>query len=389
MIQRIAFLAVHTSPLALPGSGDAGGMNVDVDSVARTFAAMGIQVDVFTARADDGFSGATEVVPGYRVVHIEAAGSDRAERIGAFSQGVAAWAIDNNAQYDIIHSHYWLSAWAGVLLEDSLRAPLVISFHTLGRVRDVGGGEPPPPLLRIAAETDVIARAGCIVASTPAEAVDLIEHYKARPERVCVSPPGVDHGVFHPGSSRRGDLGLPAGPLAAVVGRVQPLKGIDIAIKAIGDIPEARLVVVGGPSGDVGDHEVERLRGLADEVAPDQVTFLPPMDHEAIADLYRSIDVVVIPSRAESFGLVAVEAQACGTPVVASRVGGLAFSVEDGESGYLVEDGDIAAWTKRIGAVLTDDDVRTKLSGGAVVHASRFSWNVTGARVLELYQGLV
>jgi D-inositol-3-phosphate glycosyltransferase len=389
VIGRVAFLSIHTSPLAVPGSGDAGGMNVYVDSVARTFAGMGIQVDVFTARADDGFEGEIEVVPGYQVVHIEAKGTDRAERIGAFSQRVTAWAIGNDARYDIIHSHYWLSAWAGVLLEDSLRAPLVISFHTLGRVRDVGGGEPPQPLQRIAAETDVIARAGCIVASTPAEAVDLIEHYAARPERVCVSPPGVDHGVFHPGASRREDLGLPHGPLAAVVGRIQPLKGIDIAIEAIGGIPDARLVVVGGPSGDVGDHEVERLQGLADEVAPGRVVFLPPLDHDAIADLYRSVDVVVIPSRAESFGLVAVEAQACGTPVVASRVGGLAFSVEDSESGYLVEDGDIEAWTKRVGAVLNDSDVRSKLSGGAVVHASRFSWNVTAARLLELYEGLV
>jgi D-inositol-3-phosphate glycosyltransferase len=306
MIGRVAFLSIHTSPLAAPGVGDAGGMNVYVDSVARTFAGMGIKVDVFTARADDGFEGEIEVAPGYQVVHIEAPGSDRAERIGAFSRRVAAWADDNDARYDIIHSHYWLSAWAGVLLEDALQAPLVISFHTLGRVRDVGGGEPPQPLQRIAAETDVIARAGCIVASTPAEAVDLIERYAARPERVCVSPPGVDHGVFHPGASRREELGLPAGRLAAVVGRVQPLKGIDVAIEAIGGIPDARLVVVGGPSGDVGDHEVERLRVLADEVAPGRVDFLPPLDHDAIADLYRSVDVVVIPSRAESFGLVAI-----------------------------------------------------------------------------------
>ncbi|MCH8991456.1 MAG: glycosyltransferase, partial [Acidobacteria bacterium] len=148
MIERVAFFSVHTSPLAAPGSGDAGGMNVYVDSVARTLAAMGIAVDVFTARVDDGFGEETEVTPGYRVVHIEAPGRDRAEQIGAYAEGVAAWAIRHQASYDIIHSHYWLSAWAGVLLEEPLQAPLGISFHTLGRVRDVGSGEPPPPLLR-------------------------------------------------------------------------------------------------------------------------------------------------------------------------------------------------------------------------------------------------
>ena len=148
MIERIAFLSLHTSPLAAPGAGDAGGMNVYVDSVARTFAEMGIAVDVFTSRADDGIAAETDVAPGYRVVHVEAPGRDRAERVGAFARGVAAWTIRHSVRYDIIHSHYWLSAWAGVLLSEPFRVPLVISFHTLGRVRDVGAGEPPPPLLR-------------------------------------------------------------------------------------------------------------------------------------------------------------------------------------------------------------------------------------------------
>ena len=389
MIRRLAFVSTHTSPLAAPGAGDAGGMNVYVDAVARTFASMGIEVDVFTTRVDDGFPVMTDVVPGYRVIHVDAPGADRAERIGAFARGVATWAIANRAHYDIIHSHYWLSAWAGVLLEETLKAPLVISFHTLGRTRDVGPGEPPQPLLRIATETDVIARAGCVVASTPVEAADLMEHYGARPERVCVSPPGVDHGVFHPGPPRRSELGLPAGPLAAFVGRIQPLKGVDIAIEAIAGVPEGNLVVIGGPSGAAGDHELDRVQAMADRIAPGQVTFLPPFEHEAVADVFRSVDLVVVPSRAESFGLVAVEAQACGAPVVAADVGGLAFSVADGESGYLVRGDAVAEWTKRIGEILGDPERRARLSNGAIVHASRFSWNVTAARLLELYEGLV
>jgi D-inositol-3-phosphate glycosyltransferase len=365
-------------------------MNVYVDSVARTFAAMGVEVDVFTARLDDGHVDDVEVVPGYRVVHIEAPGTDRAARIGAFADGVARWSGEHDRRYDILHSHYWLSAWAGVLLEEKLGAPLVISFHTLGRVRDVGSGEPPTPLLRIAAETDVIKHAGCVVASTPADAADLIEHYGVGPERVCVSPPGVDHGVFHHRPSRRAALGLPAGPLAAVVGRVQPLKRIDLAIRAVAMVPDASLVVVGGPSGANGDSELERLIGLADDVAPGRVEFRGPVDHDTgMADLLASIDVLVIPSRTESFGLVAVEAQACGTPVVAARVGGLVHAVANADSGYLVEGDDVVDWAKRIGAVLSDEDALRRLSAGAGIHASQFSWSATAARLLELYRGLL
>jgi D-inositol-3-phosphate glycosyltransferase len=390
MIERVAFLSIHTSPLAAPGSGDAGGMNVYVDSVARTFSAMGIEVDVFTARSDDGHEGTTVVAPGYRVIHVDALGDDRAQRVGAFSEAVIRHAMVEGKRYDILHSHYWLSAWAGVLLERPLAAPLVISFHTLGRVRDVGAGEPPTPLVRIATETEVIAHAGCVVASTPADAVDLMERYGAHPERVCVSAPGVDHGVFHKRPQRRDRLGLPSGPLAAVVGRIQPLKRIDLAIEAIAAIPDASLVVVGGPSGPVGAEELAGLRDLADRVAPGRIHFRDAMQHdEAVADLFASVDVVVVPSRAESFGLVAVEAQACGTPVVASNVGGLAHAVADGESGYLIDGDDLEEWSGRIKAVLGDPELRERLGTGAMVHASQFSWSATAARLLELYEGLV
>ncbi len=365
-------------------------MNVYVDSLARTLAARDVQVDVFTARGDDGFDQVTEVVPGYRVVHVDSPGRDRAERIGSFAEGVAKWAAGEGADYDVLHSHYWLSAWAGVLLETVLDAALAISFHTLGRVRDVGSGEPPQPLTRIAAETEVIARAGCVVASTPVEAADLIENYGARPERVCVTPPGVDHSLFGPGEAdvARAVLGLPPGPTAAVVGRIQPLKGIDLAIRAIASLPPVRLLVVGGPSGPAGEFELVALRSLAADLAPGRIEFMEPLPHAEVADVYRAVDVLVVPSLAESFGLVAVEAQACGIPVVAARVEGLGFSVAEGRSGLLVDGNDPSAWAAALGSVLFDEVEAARLAAGALAHAEHFSWEITGSRLLELYRGL-
>jgi hypothetical protein len=258
VIRRVAYLSIHTSPLAAPGSGDAGGMNVYVHELAQTMAGRGVQVDVFTRgrRAAE-----VEVVPGYRVVQVPAgevasAGDDAlAAAVGDFAEGVARWVVRHRASYDILHSHYWLSGWAGLLLHEVLRVPLAISFHTLGRVKDANrrADEAPAGLLRLAAETEVIARAGCVIASTPTEAEQLIEHYGANPERLCTSPPGVDHGVFRPGSraEARAALDLPAEePLVLFVGRLQPLKGPDVALAAFARLasswPAARLLMVGG-----------------------------------------------------------------------------------------------------------------------------------------------
>lgn len=393
MIRRVAFLSIHSSPLALPGTGDAGGMNVYIDSLARTLAGRGIGVDVFTRRAEDDTPAETEVVPGYCVVQVDASGADRADLVAAYAEGVAKWIVGHEVTPDVLHSHYWLSGWAGALLQDALSVPLAISFHTLGRVKEAARspGEPRESLVRIAAETEVVARAGCMVASTPAEAADLIEHYQANPERICVSPPGVDHVIFKPGDKARARhrLGLEPGPLVAFVGRIQPLKGVDVAIKAIARLDGVRLLVVGGPSGVMGESELGRLQAMAAALAPGRVTFLPPRPHADIACVYVAADAVIVPSRSESFGLVAVEAQACGTPVVASRVGGLAYSVEDGQSGYLIAGHDPADYARALAAILDDPTNAGRLAAGAAEHASRFSWDATADRLVELYQGLV
>jgi D-inositol-3-phosphate glycosyltransferase len=403
VIGRVAYLSIHTSPLEVPGVGDAGGMNVYVHHLATAMARRGVRADVFTRRIDPAAPEEVEVEPGYRVINVTAGPPEAvptaalADVVGTFAEGVAAWAIRHRAVYDVIHSHYWLSGWAGLLLHEVLRVPLAISFHTLGRVKDANrrADQASASLLRIAAEEEVIARAGCVVASTPAEAAELIEHYAARPERLCVSPPGVDHDVFFPGDRLRARavLGLPAGRLLLFVARIQPLKGGDVALAAFAelapDLPDLRLAVVGGPSGPQGLDEESRLH--ADATAPEvagRVEFLGPLLPSRLADAYRSADALVLPSRSESFGMVAVEAQACGLPVVAARVGGLAYAVAHGESGFLVEGWDPADYAAALRTILTDPAAAGRLAAGAVAHAARYSWESTTDRLLELYAGI-
>jgi D-inositol-3-phosphate glycosyltransferase len=390
VIERVALVSIHTSPLAPPGAGDAGGMNVYVDALARTLASRGICVDVFT-RSDELRE--TVVCPGYTVVELPAAGDDLATLVAAFADGIGGWVAGRGIRYDVLHSHYWLSGWAGVLLQERLNVPLAISFHTLGRVKEAARtpAEPRESLVRIAAEVDVVARAECMVASTPADAADLIEHYQANPERICVSPPGVDHSVFSPGDRRaaRDRFGLGAGPIVGFVGRIQTLKGVDVAIRAVAALPEVRLFVVGGPSGPEGDADLAGFRALAEGVAPGQVTFHAPVAHSDVVEVYRAVDALIVPSRAESFGLVALEAQATGTPVVASRVGGLPYVVLDDESGFLVAGHDPADYAEALGRILFDPETAADLSAGAVKRAETFSWDGTVDRLLELYRGMV
>jgi D-inositol-3-phosphate glycosyltransferase len=401
LIERVAFLTIHTSPLAAPGTGDAGGMNVYVNELAATLAGRGVQVDVFTR---DPRPGEIEVAPGYRVIELPeppAGGpgdESLAEAVGDFAEGVARWAVRHRAAYDVLHSHYWLSGWAGLLLHEVLRVPLAISFHTLGRVKDATRrpDQAPASLLRLAAESEVIARAGCVIASTQAEAAQLIEHYAARPERLCVSPPGVDHRVFCPGDRRaaRESLGLPVeGGLVLFAGRIQPLKGPDVALAAFAlvavRLPDCRLLVAGGPSGPQGAEEMAFLRaGAVAAGLEERVLLRGPLPHHALAAAYRAADVVVVPSRSESFGLVAAEAQACGIPVVASAVGGLEHVVADGESGLLVSGWEPADYAAALGRVLTDPALAARLARGAVANAEQFSWPATADRLLELYAGI-
>lgn len=403
MISRVAYLSMHTSPLLQPGRGDAGGMNVYIDELARTMADRGVEVDVFTRRESIDLPDTVTVDGAYRVHHVEAGPvhpmqiTRMARFVREFGDGVLD-RLETIAVPDIVHSHYWLSGWAGLTVKRRLGVPLANSFHTLGRVKDLTKrvDEAPESLLRIAAEHEVIEGSDCVVASTPLEAEDLMDHYGADPARLCTSPPGVDHRVFAPGDrdDARRRLGLGPGPLVLYVGRIQPLKGVDVAVaamsKVVEAVPDATLMVVGGPSGSSGEPEMRRLKLQVESGGMSKsVRFVDPVPHLELADLYRAAHVLTLPSRSESFGLVAAEAQACGLPVVAADVGGLSHVVSHGRSGLLVEGWEPSDHAEALTHVLTDDALASRLSAGAVEWSERFSWEATANRFLELYEGAV
>ncbi|MFP5333333.1 MAG: glycosyltransferase [Acidimicrobiia bacterium] len=400
MIERVAYLSMHTSPLLQPGAGDAGGMNVYIDGLARTMAGRGVAVDVFTRRTEPDQPDEVAVAPGYRVFHVDAGPAEpmqirpMAIYVTEFAESVVARIDLDGQRPDLIHSHYWLSGWAGLLVKRKLGIPLANSFHTLGRVKDLfkRADEPPESLLRIAAEAEVIHNSECVVASTPLEARDLLEHYGADPGRLCTSPPGVDHTVFAPGdrAEARSRVGFGPPPVLLYAGRIQPLKGVDVALGAFRLVreafPEASMVIVGGPSGAQGREELDRLRALAADIGG--VDFRDPVPHDDLADHFRAADVLLLPSRTESFGLVAAEAQSCGLPVIAARTGGLSHVVDHDTSGFLIDGWDPADYAAAAIDVLSDRALADRLRDGALGWSQRFSWDATANRFLELYAGV-
>jgi len=407
VISAVAYIAMHTSPLIQPGAGNAGGMNVYLDRLSRTMANRNVDVTVFTRRADVDMPLVTEVAFGYRVVQIEAGPTERIP-IGVmkpyateFAAGVERWIRSRRRTYDLVHSHYWLSGRCGVRLKDSLGLPLANSFHTLGKVKDATRhpDEAPSSEDRLLTEQEVIARSDCVIASTPYEFDDLLKQYGASPERLCVSPPGVDHSVFHPGSraEARRRLGFGDERIVLFVGRIQSHKGTDVAVQALGELPEhladgsgpTVLHIVGGASGPDGERELARCQRTAERLGlSDRIRFYDPVPHSILADHYVASDVVIVPSRSESFGLVAAETQACGTPVVAANTGGLPYVVNPSESGLLVDDHDPRAFASAIAAILEHPSFQERLSQGGVSFSERFSWDRTATRLLELYGGI-
>jgi D-inositol-3-phosphate glycosyltransferase len=399
VISRVAYLSMHTSPLLQPGIGEAGGMNVYVDELARTMAARGIEADVYTRRDGPHLPDQVEVIPGYRVIHVDAgpplglSPASLPRHVRRFA-GQVSKSLETSPP-DVIHAHYWLSGWAGLLVKRHLGRPLAHSFHTLGRAKDLArrDDDPPESLLRIAAEHEVIEGSDCVIASTPDEADQLLSHYGADPRRLCTSPPGLDHRLFHPGSkaAARRRLGLGNYPIVAYVGRIQPLKGVDVVVEAFAQVvsrrPDAHLLVVGGPSGARGETEMQRLRStVSAHGLTGSVLFLGAVPHGLVRNIYLASDVLLVPSRSESFGMVAVEAQACGTPVIAARIGGLVHAIGAGGGGVLVDGWDPADYAEQVVTLLADPVAATMMGQRGVEWSRGFSWDATARRFLELYR---
>ena len=408
-LHRIAILSVHTSPLHQPGTGDSGGMNVYIAETAKRIAARGIEVEIFTRATSLIEPEISELAPGVLVRHIPAGPfeglrkEDLPAQLCAVTAGVLrAEAAKNEGFYDLIHSHYWLSGQVGWIAQERWGVPLVHTMHTMARVKNLtlAQGDSPEPAIREIGEEQVVIAADRLVANTHAEAKELIELYHADPNRVRVVHPGVDLDVFVPGNqnSARSDLGVADDAIVLLfVGRIQPLKAPDVLIEAAAEIlkrnPElrSRLVVAicGGPSGS-GLERPDALVTLANQLGISEVIrFVPPTSRAELVKWFQAASVCVVPSYSESFGLVAIEAQACGTPVIAARVGGLPTAVRDGISGVLVDGHEPSVWANQIINVVTNAELRAKLSAGAIAHASHFGWEDTTDKLISVYNEAV
>ena len=403
---RIAMLSIHTSPLDQPGTGDAGGMNVYIVETAKRLAQSGIEIDIFTRATTSRLAPTVDLVPGVKVVHITAGPfegllkNDLPGQLCAVTAGVLRTeASKTEGYYDLIHSHYWLSGQVGWLASERWRVPLVHTMHTMGKVKnlELAAGDKAEPEMRLIGEQQVVDVAQRLVANTEVEAQELTKFYQADPHKIDVVNPGVDLELFSPGSQTkaRKKLGIPLdASMLLFVGRIQPLKAPDILMRAAAELismrPELRssllVVICGGVSGTGADHP-EALRDLASDLGLlDLIRFEPPSSREELVTWYRAADLTVVPSYSESFGLVAIESQACGTPVVASAVGGLKTAVADGVSGRLIQGHNPIAFSHVLNQLLMNPTLRAELSAGSRMHAAAFGWENTTSGLINSYE---
>jgi len=404
--RRIASLMLHTSPLEQAGIGDAGGMNVYVVESAKRIAESGVAVDIYTRANKSGLPEQVEIAEGVTVRHLEAGPYDGITKDELPSQICALMSSFMHQEarlpanyYDVIHSHYWISGQLGWLISERLGIPLVHTMHTMAKVKNLSlaEGEKPEPQTRAIGEEQVVGASAALIANTSAEAASLVSLYDACPDRVFIVPPGVDLSTYKINGGKktsRKKLGIAEDALMlAFVGRIQPHKGPEVLIRAVAEMlkhtpmlrAKLKTVIMGGASGN-GSQEPERLQALTKFLGVDDVIeFMPPVPRDQLSDWYRASDLVCVPSYSESFGLVALEAQACGTPVVATAVGGLRTAVADGISGSLVDGHDPRAWSAVISRLLMEPERRLLMSMGAVEHASHFGWDTTARGILDVY----
>jgi D-inositol-3-phosphate glycosyltransferase len=394
---HVAVLSMHTSPLAQPGTGDGGGMNVYVRELSTALARAGVECDVFTRADRNGLAPTVNIEPGLRVHHVEAGPvgpvmkEDLAGLTSEFAVATEKRLCEQGVRPTLIHANYWLSAMSGHQMKHSLNVPLVSTFHTLARVKLAANDFEPEERAR--AEASVIGCSDLVLANTMVEADELVRFYDADPNRIAEVPLGVDHAFFSPGNpaGARAALGLGSGPVMLFVGRIQPLKGVELAIRAFAASKhkDAQLVIVGGPSGIGGLDEVARMHCLTEDLGiANRVRFCDPQPHHILSTYYRAADVCLVPSRSESFGLVALEAAACGIPVVASNVGGLQTLVDHGETGALITERDPELWAATIDRILDTPFLASMMGQRAATRSLRYAWSYTGARLRRLYADL-
>lgn len=404
--RRVAMLSVHTSPLHQPGTGDAGGMNVYIVELAKRLAAINIEVEIFTRATTGALPPAVELSPGVLVRHVDAgpyeglAKEELPAQLCAFTHGVMqAWAGHRPGYYDLVHSHYWLSGHVGWLAAERWGVPLVHAMHTMAKVKNaaLAEGDTPEPAARVIGETQVVRAADRLIANTAEEADELVRHYEADAGKVAVVHPGVNLERFCPADGRaaaRHRLGLPQDALIPLfAGRIQPLKAPDILLRAVAVLlderPELRsrivVPVVGGPSGS-GLAKPEGLHKLAAKLGiADVVRFRPPVGQDQLADWFRAASVLVMPSYNESFGLVAIEAQAAGTPVIAAAVGGLPVAVRDESTGFLVPGHDPTVYARRLGQFADRPQLVDSMGAAAAAHAQGFGWDTAASATADVY----
>jgi D-inositol-3-phosphate glycosyltransferase len=403
---RVAVLSVHTSPLDQPGTGDAGGMNVYIVELAKRLARLGTAVEIFTRSTSSELAPTVELTPGVTVRHVVAGpfeGLTKQElpaQLCTFAREVLRLEAKRDAGwYDLVHSHYWLSGQVGALASDRWGVPLVHSMHTMAKVKNaaLAAGDEPEPAARLIGEEQVVDAADMLIANTDADAAALVQLYAAAPSKVRVVHPGVDLDVFHPGErgAARARLGLPLDAVVlSFVGRLQPLKAPDVFVRAIAELlrrdPDLRrqlvVPVIGGPSGSGVGHP-EYLPALTASLGlRDVVRFVAPVEQRALADWYSAATLVCVPSYNESFGLVAIEAQACGTPVVAARVGGLTTAVRDRETGLLLAGHQPQHYADALARLLSRPGELAAMGRAGVAHAAGFSWDATAAQTLAAYR---
>ncbi|WP_427018905.1 D-inositol-3-phosphate glycosyltransferase [Pseudarthrobacter sp. P1] len=399
-VRRVAMLSLHTSPLDQPGGGDAGGMNVYVRALALELAASGVAVEIFTRRVDPGQPDAVELGPGVLVHHVTAGPAHKVSKerlpllVPQLADAVSAVIAASPAgHFDVLHSHYWVSGMAGLQLAAQWGLPLVHTMHTMARVKNkhLPDGQTAEPTIREDGEQHIVAAATRLIANTTAEATELERHYNGCETRIDVVSPGVDLKVYKPAfrDRSRTRLGIAAGVFHVVfAGRLQRLKGPHVLVKAAALLrrtrPEIPLQVsILGASSGSDKYDLPQL--IADAGLAGTVSVLPPVSAELLADWYRAADVVAMPSSSESFGLVAIEAQACGTPVVATNVGGLPRAVSDGRTGLLVDGRDAHHWADALASLHDFPQTRTDMGRAASVYAESFGWAHTAELTTASY----